>query len=145
METFEELNQKIADLVLENDRIKKTSKQRFEKIKKLESNKAYVDGELYKIKCINEFLVDNEFPLKVRGGLPMINHSVFNAINSLKQKSVTLKKPEVNGTYAVKIDGLWYIKNVVHNICWRFVEGCSGNTVGIHLYNTEEFILLEAK
>lgn len=141
---IEELNTEIARLTVENERIKKTSKQRFEKNKKLEENKKYVDGELFKIKCINEFLTKEGFPIKHNGGIPMVNHSVINAIRSLQNKATKQTKPEVDGIYSVKIDGEWHIKDVSHRLCWMFIDK-DGNQKGIHFFNTEEFILLEAK
>lgn len=138
-----ELHEEIARLTIENERIKKTSKQRFDKNKKLEERKVYVDGELFKIKCINEFLSDSGFELKSQGGISMVNFSVFSAIKSLQQKAVKVKKPEVNGIYSVKIDDEWYVKRVEHRLCWMFIDD-DGNQKGIHFYNTDEFILLES-
>lgn len=140
---IQELYEEIARLTVENERIKKTSKQRFEKNKKLDENKVYVEGELFKIKCINEFLVDNGFELKTHRGLPMVSYSVFNAIRSLQEKGKIIKKPQVDGIYSVKINGDWSVKRIEHRICWMFI-GENGDQRGIHFFDVDEFVLLEA-
>lgn len=145
MNTIEELNQRIADLVTENERIKKTSKQRFDKNKKLEENKIYVEGELSKIKAINEFLEGNGFPVMYHQGLPMVNYSVCNAIRTLQQKGLKIDKPEVDGFYAVKVDGERKIVEIRHRLCWS-VRGESSHHsgwTGIHFFNMSDFVLLE--
>ncbi len=141
---MEELKEKIISLTLELDRVKKTSKQRFEKNKKLESEMTYLKLQHGRLENIKSFLEDKGFKSKTERGIYSVSFTVFNAIRSLMNKACPMKTPEVDGLYAVKVDGVWTTEYVFHNLCWCFRDDETGKPVGIHFFNVEEFILLQA-
>lgn len=140
-----ELNKEIVRLTLENERIKKTSKQRFQKNKKLESEMKYLNIQNGRIEVIKNFLQEQGFESKHDRGTYSVSFTVINAIKTLKNKAKITIKPEVEGIYSVKIDGKWQTKEVRYGLCWLFHNETHNRWEGIHFYNTEEFILLEPK
>lgn len=144
---IEQLNEEIARLTVENERIKKTSKQRFDKNKKLESEFTYLKMELSRVHAIRKFLEEGGFTLQYCRGQFQVAHSVINAIKSLTEVGVKNEKPTVDGIYAVKWDGDRKIVKIEHRICWMLMcyetNKYSGQT-GIHLLDMSEFTLLEA-
>lgn len=139
----QEMKDKIVELTIENERIKKTSTQRFNKNKALESEMKYLKLQNGRLEAIKTFLSENDFPSKHERGIYSVSFTVFNAIRSLQNKSKKMKTPETNGTYAVKIEGEWYIKEVLYILCWSFIE--NDKPVGVHFYKVDEFILLNPK
>ena len=144
---IEQLNEEIARLTIENARIKKTSKQRFNKNKKLESEFTYLKMELSRVHAIRDFLKDNGFTLQSYRGQFQVAFSVINAIKSLTDIGVKNDKPTVDGIYAVKWNGERKIVQIEYRICWMLMcketNKYSGQT-GIHLLDMSEFTLLEA-
>lgn len=143
----QELYEEIARLTIENERIKKTSKQRFDKNKKLESEFTYLKMELSRVHAIKDFLKENGFTLQGYRGQFQVAHSVINAIKSLTDIGVKNDKPTVDGIYAVKWDGERKIVQIEHRLCWMLMcketNKFSGQT-GIHMLDMSEFTLLEA-
>ncbi|AUR98859.1 coil containing protein [Vibrio phage 1.256.O._10N.286.45.F8] len=143
----QELYEEIARLTIENERIKKTSKQRFDKNKKIESEFTYLKMELSRVNAIKDFLKDSGFSLRSYRGQFHVAFSVFDAIKSLKDIGVKNDKPTVDGIYAVKWDGERKIVKIEHRLCWMLMcketNKYSGQT-GIHQLDMSEFTLLEA-
>ena len=139
-----ELNEKIAELTIENDRIKKTSKQRFDKNKRLESQSKYLNLELSRLHAIRKYLDEGGFKPSFQGGVFMVHYSVMEAIRSLTNKSKPMKSPEVDGVYSVKIDGEWSVKKIRYRLCWQLFDSETDRFVGVHFYEISEYILLEA-
>jgi hypothetical protein len=144
---IEQLNEEIARLTVENARIKKTSNQRFDKNKKLESEFTYLKMELSRVHTIKDFLKENGFSLRGYRGQFHVAFSVMNAIKSLTDIGVKNDEPTVDGIYAVKWNGERKIVNIEHRLCWMLMceetNKFSGQT-GIHLLDMSEFTLLEA-
>ena len=144
---IEQLNEEIARLTVENEKIKKTSKQRFDKNKKLESEFTYLKMELSRVHVIRDFLKENGFSFQYERGQFQVAYSVMNAIKSLTDIGVKNDEPTVDGIYAVKWDGERKIVRIEHRICWMLMcdetNKISGQT-GIHRLDMSEFTLLEA-
>ena len=140
-----ELNEKIAELVIENERIKKTSKSRFNQIKKLKVDQRKLKIMESRFKCLSNFLTEHGFSKIYQYGTERVDFSLFNALRGLIAKDKRVDAVSVDGIYAVKIDGRYRIARIFHNICWRisFIDEGGDYFNGLHFYNVTDFVLLE--
>tara|TARA_R110002020_G_C15808503_1_gene731913 strand:+ start:55 stop:489 length:435 start_codon:yes stop_codon:yes gene_type:complete len=140
-----ELSDKIAELTIENNRIKKTSKSRFNQNKALKSDKRKLELLESRFKCLSEFLVNHGFPRKGRFGVERIDFSLFNALRGLIAKDKRVDSVSVDGIYAVKINGDYKIAKIHYAISWRiaFVDDDYEKYNGLHFYPISDFVLLE--
>lgn len=141
-----ELTEKIAELTLENDRIKKTSKQRFEQIKTLKEKEKWLDISNSHFRVLKKFLVENNFDIRYEHGVrERLDWSAMKVIESLMLKGKSTSKPSVDGLYAMKIDGEYKLANIHHNICWAitFLDN-PDKCKGLHHYDVEDLVLIDS-
>ena len=148
MSTLEinELKQKISDLVAENDRIKKTSKQRFESNKTLSRSKKRHELLESRFVTMRDFLDGRGIPMRVYQGEPRPDWSLFDEVKGLINKETKLRAPEVQGVYCLKVDGEYLLAKIKHSICWMVAfknnDGEYGEYNGLHFSSVSEFILI---
>jgi len=138
------LEEVISNLTIENERIKKTSKQRFKKNKKLENQVKRLTVLESRFKVLEEFLHDNGIAITCYSGEKRIDFSVINAIKGLKSVGVNHSSPPVNGLYAVKTNGKYRLAKIKHSICWNISLGCEEEFKPLHFLDIDSLILIEA-
>lgn len=139
-----DLSEKIAELVIENDRIKKTSKMRFNQVKKSKSESRQLARLTSRFNCLKDFLIKHDLPIKYHSGLERIDFSLFNALRGLIAKDKRIDRVSVDGIYAVKVDGEYKIAKIVHRLCWKisYIDN-DDEFIGLHFINPTDFVLLE--
>ena len=144
METIE-LKEMIADLTIENERIKNTSKSRFNQNKELKKSKLHLELLTSRFNNLKAFLDEHGFQARYYEGRERIDFSLFNALRGLIAKDKKLESVSVDGIYAVKIDGVYKIAKIHHNMCWRisFSSDDFNESEVLHFYNATDFTLLE--
>ena len=113
-----ELKASIADLKLENERIKKTSKKRFEKIKDLEKENKLLKTKSRRADNLLGFLNENGFKTSFYEGCERFDFTAIKAIKYLQDLNKAIKEPRVDGKYNIVMDGERFTCNVYHSICW---------------------------
>lgn len=137
---IEDLKATIADLTVEIERIKKTSRQRFEENKKLKQENKKLNIIADRANCLLGFLVDNGFEVKYYDGFVRFDYTAMNAIRYLQDLNKVIEKPRVDGYYNVTIDGERFECDIYHSICWMIlIDGCR---YPLHQVNASEFELI---
>ena len=138
-----ELEEKIIDLTLENDRIKKTSKQRFDQNKKLKEKEKRLDILEGRFESLNGFIIENGFDRRFEHGIiERVDWSAINAITALQEKGESKNKPSVEGLYAVCIDGVYKLANIKHYISWQ-ISFLDDDWEVIHFFKISDFVLIK--
>jgi hypothetical protein len=143
---IEELKDQIAELTIDNTRIKKTSAARFEQIKVFKVKSKDLDILTSRFCSIREFLVDNGFRIRCYEGAERPDVTVVNVVRGLMAKKEKKEAVSVDGIYTVKIDGKYKVARIIHSICWQISfdwEQKNPKYTGVHQLNIEEFALLD--
>lgn len=140
-----ELSDKIAELTIENDKIKKTSKSRFNQNKELKRSKRHLEILTSRFNSLKAFLDEHGFSPRYHEGSERVDFSLFSALRGLIAKDKRMDEVSVDGVYAVKLDGVHTIVKIRHNICWRiaFTSDDFNEYNELHHYNVTDFVLLE--
>ena len=141
-----ELKEQLADLMIENARIKKTSAARFEQIKSLKVKSKFLGILTSRFRTIREFLIDKGFRIEEYEGMERSDFTVMNVVRGLMAKKEKKKCVSVAGIYTVKVGGKYRVAKIIHYICWQISfdwESDDPSYIGIHHLNIEEFLLLE--
>ena len=143
--SIQELQEKLTEILLENDRIKKTSKQRYNQIKELKLKEKRLNILNSRFDSLKEFLLKGSFPIKIYEGIPRIEWSAMNAIRGLMAKDKTTTDVSVEGLYSVKINDEWKLARIKNYICWQimFINDNEPMYNGLHFYDISKFVLLE--
>ena len=145
MTELSELKEMVASLQLENARIKKTSKQRFDQNKELKGKACDLEVALSRFESIRRFLVKNDFVLRVEGGRERVDYSVFDALRGLMAISKPKSAVSAGGIYAVKIGGMYRLAEIRQGVCWavKFLDDYEKEWDGVHKHDISEFVLLD--
>lgn len=141
-----ERDAKIAELTIEIDRVKKTSKQRFDKNKELKNVETRVNFLTGMNDSINRFFKDEDIHIDYYSPNFRMNTFVIGIVRGLLNKGVKNKKPlgTEGGIYAVKIDGNYKIAKIQYHINYQITFDIESdkNYLMLHLFDIEEFIFL---
>lgn len=143
-----DLKEQIADLTVENTRIKKTSAARFEQIKIFRAKAKDLDILTSRFRSIREFLINKGFSIEGYEGAERADFTVMNVIRGLMAKKENISDVSVAGIYTVKVDGKYKVAKIIHSICWQISfdwEAKDPSYTGIHNLDIKEFVLLELK
>ena len=135
-----ELKELIADLKLENERIKKTSKKRFEQIKELQKENKFLKVKSRRADNLLGFLNECGFKTNFYEGCERFDFTAIEAIKYLQDLNKAIKEPRVDGRYNLIMDDEKFTCNVYHSICW--MVDFDGEKAPLHQLNVSELELI---
>lgn len=140
-----ELKERLVELLAENARIKKTSKQRFDQNKELKLKAKHLEILTSRFEVIRSFLLENNLPILGYEGSERCDFSAMNAIRGLLKKGEHSDKVSVEGLYVVKVDDEYKLARIKHYISWQimFIDDGESEWNGLHKENVSEFLLIE--
>lgn len=146
---IKELKEKISDLTVENERIKKTSKSRFDQIARLKLDQKNGDILKSRFKVLRDFLIRREIEIDFYECSERVDFALMRTIRGLEALEKKKDEVSVSGIYSVLIDGNYSTVKIIRNICWAVSfekeNGKYVNYIGLHRFNISEFILHKAE
>lgn len=130
----------IADLKLENERVKSTSKKRFEQIKELKNENKFLKVKSKRSDNLLGFLNENGFKTSFYEGCERFDFTAINAVKYLQDLNKTIKEPRVDGRYNIIMDDERFTCNIYHSICW--MVDFDGEKAPLHQLNVSELELI---
>lgn len=133
----------IADLLVENERIKKTSKKRFEENKKLKEKLSWLKEVNSRADNIVSHLNEIGYGNLANQSRGRFDWFAFTCIKYLEDLNKTIQKPRVDGIYNLTVDGERHLNaKVFHNICW-IVKLKGKEPIQLHfLKDAKDFMLV---